>query len=941
MPASSPGHNSGHRDTLDDDIEVIAMEDMFDKHNDFPDDSDDDGEDTGEAALLGHRSPRHHFSPQRLWLQTKNIVLESAPTLLLTTISLLFTGKLLDQVSHWRAMKEVDQLIMIIPVVLNLKGNLEMNLSARLGTAANVGDLDEPKQRRAMVIGNLTLLQVQAAVVSFVAAFIAIILGLFVPHEAPSAASTSNSTTSALLARDLWIPYGLVRRKPIPHPHPEAKRNTDLATLLMVASTTMSAACLSGLILGSFMCTLIVLCRKFNRNPDNIAPAIASCLGDLVTLCLIGLVSAILIPFLHTPIPFMVGIIVVVTAVTSLTYTLRNKYVRPLLGVGWTPLFGAMIISSGTGIVLDMFVSKYEGFAILAVVISGLPGAAGSIFVSRLSTALHAAALSKSVTQLSDNQPSPRLVMLTLLFITLPVEIVFLTVLRTDALLPPPFTSVSLSDDTNEEPPTYLTAEFGSIAAQYGGTAMFLSRENQLTDASKLFLTIAYGLASRLPPLAAFVQSAFDANTDLFRNAPHLSMKEQAESLIFKPIQAWVAAEDGDVDVDLLVIIDGLDECDDRKMQTDVVEIVRDVFTKRIEGVRWSWIFSTKTDARFREVFVTGSAAVSPKADEIVISLATEEEMDAFLDCGFAHIRATHPAFPVAIDAGGLTSIPSDHLADEEWPTSQEKAATKWQSAGLYAAGASILAYIANPDDDPRARVHPTNSFIGSQYPSPDHPFSALDKAYRNALSQIPAASVPAAKRILGAISCLQPSSRDQKPPTISQIATLFGVRPDEIQQSLKSLHWAVSVPNKLTSKRNSRMPRLSAGDGELKYHHSTFDHFLRAPSRSLNWALDLEAVHLDLARCCLKNLASGQSSFAIKRWYIDCWRTGEDSEAAMGLLPDLFEFDYSILGDHAIVDRYFVEWLLRLQPTAPSGHTQAPVYGVAEQASMLIADGW
>jgi len=41
------------------------------------------------------------------------------------------------------------------------------------------------------------------------------------------------------------------------------------------------------------------------------------------------------------------------------------------LGEGWTPLFGAMVISSGTGVVLDMFVSKYEGFPLLAVVISG------------------------------------------------------------------------------------------------------------------------------------------------------------------------------------------------------------------------------------------------------------------------------------------------------------------------------------------------------------------------------------------------------------------------------------------------------------------------------------------------------------------------------------------------------------------------------------------
>lgn len=130
-------------------------------------------------------------------------------------------------------MREVDQLIMIIPVVLNLKGNLEMNLSARLGTAANVGELDEPQQRRAMIIGNLTLLQVQAVVVSFVAACIAIILGLVVPHDTGQSAiaqSPDNSTISALFVRDLLFPDDLGSRKPIPHPHPEAKRNTDLAT---------------------------------------------------------------------------------------------------------------------------------------------------------------------------------------------------------------------------------------------------------------------------------------------------------------------------------------------------------------------------------------------------------------------------------------------------------------------------------------------------------------------------------------------------------------------------------------------------------------------------------------------------------------------------------------------------------------------------------------
>jgi solute carrier family 41 len=84
-------------------------------------------------------------------------------------------------------MRTIDELIMIVPVVLNLKGNLEMNLSARLGTAANMGQLDDRGVQRKIVFGNLALLQVQATVVAFVAACVAMLLGIFIPEVSPTA----------------------------------------------------------------------------------------------------------------------------------------------------------------------------------------------------------------------------------------------------------------------------------------------------------------------------------------------------------------------------------------------------------------------------------------------------------------------------------------------------------------------------------------------------------------------------------------------------------------------------------------------------------------------------------------------------------------------------------------------------------------------------------
>ena len=133
-----------------------------------------------------------------------------------------------------------------------------------------------------------------------------------------------------------------------------------------------------------------------------------------------------------------------------------------------------MIISCGTGIVLDLFVSKYEGFALLYVVISGtfdlirrdyrltfilgLPGAVGSIYISRLSTSLHAAALERPSGLIHSRRNALpdhlkvsvpkhpfRLEMITLLLVTLPVEIIFLLVLRTLGWLHVPFIFIAFS----------------------------------------------------------------------------------------------------------------------------------------------------------------------------------------------------------------------------------------------------------------------------------------------------------------------------------------------------------------------------------------------------------------------------------------------------------------------------------------------------------------
>lgn len=153
----------------------------------------------------------------------------------------------------------------------------------------------------------------------------------------------------------------------------------------------MLATCLSSALLGCFMCALVMLCRKIRVDPgessrlhshlsertdialnlDNIAPPVAACLGDLVPLVLLGAVSALNVHFVHSPLPLVIMTVLAAGTGVWVVIIRRNDYVGHLLWQGWLPLFVAMVISCAAGMVLDMYVGRYEGFAVLAMLISG------------------------------------------------------------------------------------------------------------------------------------------------------------------------------------------------------------------------------------------------------------------------------------------------------------------------------------------------------------------------------------------------------------------------------------------------------------------------------------------------------------------------------------------------------------------------------------------
>ncbi|KAG8933735.1 hypothetical protein FRC03_010280 [Tulasnella sp. 419] len=396
--ATTIGLSTSHEDISE---ETADNGQSFHSTIDYPED-DEDVQEGASALLLGQNLPGENVyavdksaEASTIWMFSRGLLIEAAPTLFLTVIGMVFTGELLERVSRWKSLQAVDELFILIPIINNLKGNLEMNLSARLGTSASIGFLDTLSNRTSIVQGNLSLIQVQALLVSALAAILSFLLGLVLPPRDPMPQEMpQDSAPQIKIRQDIYSMRKLHRHysRLVSQTDPTgpSTRKSRLFQLVMVLSTAMTAASFSGLILGSFMCSLVLVCRRLRLNPDNIAPPVAGCLGDLLTLTLLSLCST---AFLRLPsfVPSSLLLPLVGLVVLMIQSSSHNPQTKNLIWTGWSPLLGAMMISCGTGLVLDNFVKKYEGFGMMAVVISGLPGSVGAVSISRFSTCLHAA----------------------------------------------------------------------------------------------------------------------------------------------------------------------------------------------------------------------------------------------------------------------------------------------------------------------------------------------------------------------------------------------------------------------------------------------------------------------------------------------------------------------------------------------------------------------
>ncbi|XP_031335370.1 solute carrier family 41 member 1-like isoform X3 [Photinus pyralis] len=268
---------------------------------------------------------------------------------LIAGFGMVFAGLVLDRIQHLPVFEEITELVILTPPLLGLKGNLEMTLASRLSTHANLGRMDSFKQKWNMITANLMLTQCQAIVVGLLGSLVAVIMGGIRSNE------------------------------------------VELAHVLLICASSLLTVSLASFVLGLVTSGAVVLSRLCHINPDNVATPIAASLGDITSLALLSWVSTALYDCIGKRdwvAPFI--IVGYITVIPCWVWVAKhNVRTREVLYHGWTPILGAMLISSMGGLILDIMVSKFEGIARFQPLMNGVGGNLVAVHASRISTSLH------------------------------------------------------------------------------------------------------------------------------------------------------------------------------------------------------------------------------------------------------------------------------------------------------------------------------------------------------------------------------------------------------------------------------------------------------------------------------------------------------------------------------------------------------------------------
>lgn len=319
--------------------------------------------------------------------------------------------------------------------------------------------------------------------------------------------------------------------------------------------------------------------------------------------------------------------------------------------------------------------------------------------------------------------------------------------------------------------------------------------------------TLVYQIIQILPSVKDHILSIVERNPLIFQQ----SFETQLEELLIRPLRglrtsglAWR----------LLLIIDGIDECNGLNHQIDLVSTTAKVLAAK--DVPVIVMFGSRAENHLKMAFNSPKVGINLLRMPLDDHYLPDNDIHLFLDDGFINVKQTHPF---------------GHLIERAWPAEIIVREIVNKSSGQFIYAAVVMKFVSLPTAHPAQQLEIVR---GLRPTGAATPFAQLDALYRHIFSCVQ--NIQQATSFLAFIILGQSTD-------IAWIALFFGLTPTDVHVALADL---ASV--------------ITCEEHTLRILHASLPDFLLDRTRSGEFHVSASAWGTQLAIQWYRNTTSGRS---------------------------------------------------------------------------------
>jgi len=347
-------------------------------------------------------------------------------------------------------------------------------------------------------------------------------------------------------------------------------------------------------------------------------------------------------------------------------------------------------------------------------------------------------------------------------------------------------------------------------------TFFFWKTAAERSNIDRFIATIAYQIALAVPALRQLIETAVNTDPMIFKQ----SVDVQLAKLIIEPIRLLRSTGFDFKDSPYVIVIDGLDECQGKDIQSRLVKSLAAAFHH--SPLRIRILIASRPEVYLQSTF--NLTSLQPHLSRVALSgeYSAEKDIWRFLEDSFDKIRSEHPL---------ASYIPSP------WPSVDVLREFTKKSSGQFIFASTAVKYTGgDPYELPTRRL----DIIRRLQPprgDEDLPYAELNSLYHHVLSGV--GDIEKVKHVLGVLVVVPVDLVRVGFYTTQSIDDFFFWQPGETKACLSPLESIIGCD----------------GEGRISIFHASLSDFLLDPSRSYQFHLCQESILGDCTAMGLRRL--------------------------------------------------------------------------------------